>query len=100
MGEPTWTYWCPAEGDHVVDPRELCVGIVSVDDEGVGHALLVAAILPPLPVDHFSQAEPFAIVIRDALAAQSFTEKDGLAAWCSAHGLHIDWPTLKEPTDA
>lgn len=92
MAEAKWTYWCPSEGDHVVDPRELCVGIVS-DLEGGGCVVdLVAAIIPPLPTDTPSQAERFAMVIRDALAAESFNEKDGLAAWCSAHGLWIDWP--------
>lgn len=99
MAEAKWDYWCPAEGDHVVDPRELCVGIVSELEGGGCVVDLVAAIIPPFPTDTPSQAERFASIIRDALVAETWHDTEhgtghpnDLPSWLSAHGFRIDWP--------
>lgn len=92
---PTWDYWCPPEGEHVIDPSELHVGIVHVDDQGVGHALLVLAIVPSVPVDHgLSQNEVGARLILDALRSGPWNEPDGYGAWLHAHGQTTPFPDL------
>lgn len=91
--EPIWTYWCPHEGTHVIDPSELHVGIVHVDDAGMSHPLLVVAVVPSIPVDHgLSQNEVAARIIRDGLAAGPWNVKDGPAAWLRAHGQLTPFP--------
>jgi hypothetical protein len=92
--EPLWDYWCPI--DPMVHPQELQVGIVTVDDEGMGHPLMVVAIIPPLPTDPPSQAEPFASRIRDLLSATDWYD---YPAWARAHGLTVAWPSSLPPLD-
>lgn len=98
--EPTWTYWCPPEDTHVIDPSELWVGIVSTDDDGRCRPLLVVAIVPSIPVDHgLSQNEVAARIICEGLAAGPWNVKDGPAAWLHAHGQLTPFPKQMPPLD-
>jgi hypothetical protein len=104
--EPIWSYWCPPEGTHHLHPQELQVGIVSVDDHGIGHALLVAAVIPPTNRRDYGsgepswcQNEPFARVTRDALIAETPTwnHPDGFAAGLRADGVCVTFPSDLPP---
>lgn len=93
-----WTYGCPAEGTHIVDPNELWVGVIR-HTKGFGEWVLVAAVIPPFTLGdgRTSQAEPLAKEACDAFRARSddWKHPDGLAAWLHAHGHHMgrsDWP--------
>ena len=94
-----WTYWCPPEGTHVIDPNELWVGIVRDNEKGLGEPVLVAAVVPPFVLGDgtTSQAESLAKEACDAFRHRSddWKDPDGLAAWLHAHGHHLsraDWP--------
>lgn len=99
--EPTWSYWCPPEGDHYIHPQELQVGIVSVDDSGCGRPLLVAAVIPPVLRHHgephgdlWHQNEAFARLAKEALEREEWNTPDGFAAGLRADGVNIPFPKL------
>lgn len=97
-GGTRWTYWCPPEGDHLIHPQELQVGIVSVDDDGVGRGLLVAAVIPPIHRDHgWCQAEVFARLACDAMKAQDWSDPDGFVAGLYADGVRVPFPASLPP---
>lgn len=88
MAEVVWTYGCPHEGTHFIDPNEL---VVLVTDR---ETAWVVAVVPPLPTTPPSQNEAMAKVICEALAWEDWTQLNGLADWCSAHGFVTKWPAV------
>ncbi len=91
-----WDYWAPH--DFVIGRGELHVGIVQAAGETFV-PLFVAAVVAPLPSDPPTQNEGMAMMVKNALAAGPWTERDGLRDWLNAHGgSGFPWPAaaLKE----
>lgn len=90
-----WTYWCPAEGAHVMDPNELHVGILRAEGPCEVRQEDIEALIAVVPPMAGRQNEPMAAVMRDWLAAHDWKQPDGWADWCAAHGQIVRFPDVR-----